>query len=125
MSTLGDILLLLNTYKETCDSHPHSFRLFLDPKTHATLEILTSKLNQYSEKKITRGLLVRTLIHFSMESLDLTQVAASAEPLSILPENSPIRKKIDNLKEMSDIVNLDKMLLTKIDPLSKKDIIWK
>jgi hypothetical protein len=60
-----------------------------------------------------------------MEALDLTQAAASAEPLSILPENSSIRKKIANLKGVSDMVNLDKVLLTQVETISKKDIIWK
>ncbi len=125
MSTLGDILLLLNTYRESKDNSAHIVSVAMDPATNQILKTVSAKLDQHSEYKIPTSRLIRVLLKFSIEALNLDQVAASAEPLPFIPPESATRKAIENMRELADIINLDAKILTDINDIPEGDVIWK
>jgi len=125
LATLGDILLLLNTYREKADTSTLSVSVPVDPQTHKLLAIVAQKLDSHSDRRITKSRLIRVLLKFSIEALELDKVAACAEPLHYLPEDASPRKRISSLKHVSDVLNVEPGVLTNISTVDKSDIIWR
>ena len=124
MATLGDILLLLNTYREKADTSTLSVSVPIDPKTHQLLSVVAQKLDSHSDRRITKSRLIRALIKFSIEALELNEVAACAEPLQYMSTESTPHKRIQGLKHVSDVLNVSPDVLTKVSSPDTTDIIW-
>ena len=125
MATIGDMLLLITTYKEPSHRYPHQVHANLSTRHRELLDSLVIKLNRYSDTKVTLSSLARILILFSIESLNLSEVLEAEDPLCVLEDKSTVSGNIKSLGQMADIINMDPEELVKIDNIKKGDAIWK
>ena len=125
MATIGDILLLTATSKDPSHRYTHAVTLNLDAETHALLVALATKLNNYSESKVTTSSLARALLHFSRESLTLDALLDEQDPLCVLPTTHSVRGKIAALGNMADVVGVAPEVLTDIEDFKKGSVLWK
>jgi len=125
MTTIGDLLLLKTTYAEPSHRYPHQVHANLSPKDKELLERLVKKLNMYAERKVTLSSLVRLLVLFSIDSLDLRELVNRGDPLCSLPETSSARSRVSELSKVADVIDVDPKELVHIEDVRKGSAIWK
>lgn len=125
MATIGDLLLLTTTSKDPSHRYTHAITLNLDSETHALLVAVASKINNYSEDKVTTASLARALVHFARESLTLDKLLDDQDPLCVLPTTHSVRGQIAELGSKADVVGLSPDVLTNIEDFKKGSVLWK
>lgn len=125
MSTIGDLLLLHTTCKNPEHKYTHSHRVHLDYETYKLLEQLSDKMNNYTDEKITTSALIRSLLHFSRQALNLDTILDQEDPLCALPNTHITRSRIRDLSNVSDVLDIKPSHLTKVEDHKKGTAIWK
>tara|TARA_R100000278_G_scaffold121599_2_gene105933 strand:- start:801 stop:1106 length:306 start_codon:yes stop_codon:yes gene_type:complete len=97
----------------------------LSPKDKEMLDRLVKKLNMYSEDKVTLSSVVRLLVLFSIESLEIKNLVTEGDPLCSLPESSSARSKVNELSRVADVIDVDPKELVHIEDVRKGSAIWK
>lgn len=115
MSTLGDILLLTTTYTESSGRYPHTIHTSLDKETRELLQAVLDRMNRYSESNITTSALVRMLVMFSVQALDLPEALDGQDTLCALPDKSSVLSNIKSLSVIADVVNANPKELTHVE----------
>jgi hypothetical protein len=125
MTTIGDLLLLATTYKEPSHRYPHQVHANLSPEVRSLLSALVTKMNMYSEDRITTSSVTRLLILFAVDALELSSLVKEEDPLCVLPDKSTPLGNVRSLGHAADVVNLEAEKLTHIDQVAKGEVIWK
>ena len=115
MATLGDILLLTTTYTEASGKYPHTVATHLDKETRELLGTVVNKLNRYSESHISTSALLRMLVLFSVDALQLREVLGFEDTLCAIPDKSSVKSNINSLSAIADVVGVSPKDLTHID----------